>query len=50
MACQSDKVKPICISKSLVCDGVADCPNGEDEENCPVDATVRNKKSENRLI
>merc|ERR1712159_930442 len=24
-----------CIQKNLVCDGVKDCPLGDDEENCP---------------
>ena len=42
MPCQTEKLKPICISKALICDGTPDCPNGEDEENCPVDATVMN--------
>lgn len=27
-----------CISKSYVCDSFPDCPNGEDEVNCPENA------------
>jgi len=29
--------KAQCIPKTMVCDGVSDCPNGEDERNCPAD-------------
>ena len=27
-----------CIAKTMICDGVKDCPNGEDERNCVQDS------------
>lgn len=30
-----------CIQKNLVCDGVKDCPLGDDEENCPTEEELK---------
>jgi hypothetical protein len=35
--CHADNKKVDCISKAMVCDGVSDCMNGEDERDCPPD-------------
>lgn len=32
-----------CISKAYVCDDTKDCPNGEDELNCPPEKCGRDK-------
>lgn len=26
----------VCVSQKHICDGQKDCPNGEDEKNCPI--------------
>lgn len=39
-ACDTEK---ICLGKAYVCDGYKDCPNGEDENNCPPDLCGRGK-------
>ena len=27
-------VEPTCVSELQICDGITDCPNGDDESNC----------------
>lgn len=28
-------VQPFCVNRKHVCDGLKDCPQGDDEQNCP---------------
>lgn len=53
-----DKCKPShfhcdsgdCIAKRFLCDGTADCPNGDDERGCPFDAKKRCSPGKFRCI
>lgn len=35
-----------CIAKNLYCNGIVECPNGEDERYCPTRAPITCKQSE----